>query len=53
LNAVVAYLLYGVKPVRNRLPDSEGPPDFWASAYVPLPPWPAQPFPAAWEQRGW
>jgi len=35
LRAIAAYLKHGVKPVRNRVPDSEGPPDFWASGYTP------------------
>jgi mono/diheme cytochrome c family protein len=34
LRAIAAYLKRGVKPVTNRVPDSEGPPDFWASAYT-------------------
>lgn len=33
LHAIAAYLKHGLKPVRNRVPDSEGPPDFWAGAY--------------------
>jgi hypothetical protein len=32
---IAAYLKHGVKPVRNRVLDSEGPPDFWASEYTP------------------
>jgi hypothetical protein len=32
--AIAAYLKHGVKPVRNQVADSEGPPDFWASAYT-------------------
>lgn len=32
---IAAYLKRGLKPVRNKVPDSEGPPDFWASAYTP------------------
>ncbi len=32
--AIAAYLKKGVKPVSNRVADSEGPPDFWASAYT-------------------
>lgn len=32
---IAAYLKHGVKPVRNTVQDSEGPPDFWASAYTP------------------
>ena len=35
LKAIAAYLKRGVKPVSNRVPDSEGPPDFWASEYTP------------------
>ncbi len=33
--AIAAYLKHGLKPVRNRVPDSGGPPDFWASLYTP------------------
>jgi hypothetical protein len=45
--AIAAYLKYGVKPFRNRVADSEGPPDFWASAYTleQIGPRPAPPFP--------
>jgi mono/diheme cytochrome c family protein len=32
--AIAAYLKKGLKPVRNPVADSEGPPDFWASAYT-------------------
>ena len=46
---IAAYLKRGVRPVRNRVPDSEGPPDFWASEYTPekmgtypLPPFPTE-----------
>jgi mono/diheme cytochrome c family protein len=46
---IAAYLKHGVKPVRNRVEDSDGPPDFWASAYsperigaYPLPPFPTE-----------
>jgi mono/diheme cytochrome c family protein len=46
--AIAAYLKHGLKPVRNRVADSEGPPDFWASAYGErLPPMPPAPFPTA------
>jgi hypothetical protein len=47
--AIVAYLKHGVKPVRNRVADSEGPPDFWADTYAPakLGPRPPVPFPTA------
>lgn len=34
LRAVAAYLKRGLKPVANKVPDSEGPPDFWASEYT-------------------
>lgn len=45
--AIAAYLKHGVKPIRNRVEDSEGPPDFWASAYTVdlIGPYPAAPFP--------
>lgn len=46
---IAAYLKHGVKPVRNKVADSDGPPDFWASAYTvekigpyPLPPFPTE-----------
>lgn len=52
IRAMVAYLKRGVKPVSNRVADSEGPPDFWASAYTPekIGPYPAVPFPSKAEQ---
>ena len=31
---IAAYLKRAVRPVKNRVPDSEGPPDFWASYYA-------------------
>jgi mono/diheme cytochrome c family protein len=34
LKAIATYLKRGVKPVSNLVPDSEGPPDFWASEYT-------------------
>lgn len=34
--AIAAYLKRGLKPVSHRVPDSEGPPDFWASDYARL-----------------
>jgi hypothetical protein len=43
--AIAAYLKHGLKPFRNRVADSEGPPDFWASAYQRNGPHPAPPFP--------
>jgi hypothetical protein len=54
--AIAAYLHRGLKPVNHKIPDSEGPPDFWASAYAgaipaakigPLTP---KPFPTANER---
>lgn len=45
--AIVAYLKHGIKAVNNKVSDSEGPPDHWASTYIldkigpyPLPPYP-------------
>jgi len=35
IRAVAAYLKQGLKPVSNKVADSEGPPDFWASEYTP------------------
>jgi mono/diheme cytochrome c family protein len=32
--AIAAYLKRAVKPATNKVPDSEGPPDFWVSAYT-------------------
>lgn len=47
--AIAAYLKRGLKPVRNRVPDSEGPPDFWASEYTvaKIGKYPVVPFPTA------
>ena len=49
---IVAYLKHGIKPVANAVPDSQGPPDFWASAYTPdkIGPNPLPAYPAASEQ---
>jgi len=49
--AIAAYLKHGVKPITNKVPDSEGPPDFWASDYTAdkIGPFPAPAFPAASE----
>jgi mono/diheme cytochrome c family protein len=49
---IVAYLKHGVKPVNNKVPDSDDPPDHWASAYTPdlIGVYPAPAFPAAGEQ---
>lgn len=51
--AIAAYLKRGLLPVSNRVPDSEGPPDFWASAYTPdqIGTHPAPPFPTEREAR--
>lgn len=50
---IAAYLKRGLKPVSHRVPDSEGPPDFWASNYTVemIGPYPAATFPTAYEQR--
>ncbi|MEO5511108.1 MAG: c-type cytochrome [Longimicrobiales bacterium] len=52
--AIAAYLKRGLKPVKNVVADSEGPPDFWASAYDPsiIGPYPAPAFPTA-NERAW
>ena len=52
LMAIAAYLKNGLKPVRNKVPDSEGPPDFWASAYTveKIGPYPLAPYPTANEK---
>jgi len=50
--SIVAYLKHGIKPVANTVPDSQGPPDFWASSYTPdkVGPYPLPTYPAASEQ---
>jgi mono/diheme cytochrome c family protein len=51
--AIAAYLKRGVKPVRNVVEDSEGPPDFWVEGYagfLAANPRPVPPFPAASER---
>lgn len=52
LQAIAAYLKHGLKPVRNLVPDSEGPPDFWVGAYTVenIGPYPAPPFPTRHER---
>ena len=52
LVAIAAYLKRGLKPVRNKVPDSEGPPDFWASEYTleKIGAYPMPSFPTANEQ---
>ncbi|HYJ78123.1 MAG TPA: c-type cytochrome [Longimicrobiaceae bacterium] len=49
---MAAYLKHGLKPVSNRVADSEGPPDFWASEYTPekIGTFPAAAFPTANEE---
>jgi mono/diheme cytochrome c family protein len=49
---IAAYLKLGVRPVNNRVADSEGPPDFWASEYTEAKygTWPPPPFPTARER---
>ena len=53
LRAIAAYLKHGLAPVVNKVPESEGPPDFWASAYVDslIGTYPAPAFPTANEVR--
>jgi mono/diheme cytochrome c family protein len=50
--AIAAYLHRAVKPVVNKVADSEGPPDFWASAYTvdKIGAYPAPAFPTANER---
>ena len=50
---IAAYLKRGLKPVTNKVPDSEGPPDFWASSYTveKIGSYPAVAFPTANEVR--
>jgi len=51
--AIAAYLKQGVKPSIHRVPDSDGPPDFWASSYTvqAIGPYPVVPYPTANEKR--
>jgi hypothetical protein len=51
--AIAAYLKRGLKPVSNKVEDSEGPPDFWASEYTPekIGTYPAPAFPTVNEKR--
>jgi mono/diheme cytochrome c family protein len=50
--AIAAYLKQGLKPVANKVADSEGPPDFWADAYsvTNIGPHPAPAFPTVNEK---
>ncbi len=54
LRAIVAYLKHGLKPVTNKVEDSQAPPDFWASEFTvaKIGPYPAAPFPSANEVAG-
>ena len=49
---ITAYLKHGLKPFVNRVEDSEGPPDFWASFYTEkeIGTYPAQKYPTATEK---
>ncbi len=51
--AISAYLKNGVKPVSHKVADSDGPPDFWASANAAseIGPYPAKPFPTENEKQ--
>jgi mono/diheme cytochrome c family protein len=48
---IAAYLKRGLRPAANKVEDSEGPPDFWASEYTveKIGPWPLAAFPTARE----
>lgn len=50
--AIVAYIKHGIKAVSNKVPDSQGPPDHWASAYTPdqIGPYPLPGYPESNEQ---
>jgi hypothetical protein len=52
LYAIAAYLKRGLAPVSNKVAESEGPPDFWASAYTveKIGPYPSPAFPTANEK---
>ena len=48
---IVFYLKNGLKPVSHLVPDSEGPPDFWAGLYAQfIGPYPPAAFPSANEK---
>jgi hypothetical protein len=51
--AIAAYLKRGLLPVSNKVAESEGPPDFWASAYADslIGPYPAVAFPTVNEHQ--
>jgi hypothetical protein len=50
--AIAVYLHRALKPAHNQVAESEGPPDFWASAYTPdkIGPYPSPAFPTRNEQ---
>ena len=52
--AIAAYLKGGLKPSKNKVKDSDGPPDFWASEYTveKIGPNPAYPYPTVKEKGG-
>jgi len=52
LRDIAAYLKRGIKPVKNKVADSQHPSDFWASWYTieAIGPYPASPFPTANEK---
>ena len=52
LRDVVAYLKRGLKPVKQKVEDSQHPPDFWLSGYTveAIGPYPVSPFPTANEK---
>jgi mono/diheme cytochrome c family protein len=47
IRSIIAYLKHGLQPVRNRPPDSGGPPDFWVGVFrgEAIGAYPAAPFP--------
>ena len=50
--SLVAYLKHGITSVANTVPDSQGPPDFWASSYTAdkVGPYPLPMYPTGSEQ---
>ncbi|CAN5814863.1 hypothetical protein BH23GEM3_BH23GEM3_12600 [soil metagenome] len=55
IRAIASYLRNGVRPVSNRVPDSEGPQDFWGTEYTPdkIGMLPAPAFPTSRERQFW
>jgi hypothetical protein len=49
---IIAYWRHGIKPVTNKVADSEGSTDIWAGNYVPgrIGPFPLPPYPATNEE---